>query len=41
MCCNIVVHNTILNGTETEQKHFAVCLPEMLIFVKLLDYWTI
>lgn len=22
-CFNIVVHNIILNGTETEQKHFA------------------
>lgn len=36
MCFNIVVHNIILNGAETEQKYFAVCLPEMLIFLKIL-----
>lgn len=36
MCFNIVVHNIILNGTETEQKHIAVCLLEVLIFLKIV-----
>lgn len=30
------MHNIILNGTETEQKHIAVCLLEVLIFLKIV-----
>lgn len=33
---NIIGHNIILNDIETEQKDFAVCLPKMLIFLKIL-----
>lgn len=36
---NIVAHNIILNGTETEQKYFVAYLWKMPIFLKILvDY---